>query len=272
MTKRSDVRRTSMHDMHRAHTTHTRLFRFRSLHVFARTTASNDEFCKVRVGDGAEVGDLKNAAIAKLRLDAAPNRVRMFREVEGGGAPVPLDSRRALAEQGILEGSSVLVEVLPLLPPPLPPALPYVLVRRDGSVGPTKITIAPGADADDLKKAVIAVLKLDMAPDRMRMLHEVEGGGAPVPLDSRRALAEQGVLEGSSLLVEILPSPAFPPPPALPLLTLDANPAATPYVDYRGALGSGETSTLFALRAHPLSRLLPCAPTLPPLIRPFTQH
>jgi hypothetical protein len=74
--------------------------------------------------------------------------MRLLREVEGGGAPVPLDSRRTLAEQGVLQGSSVVVEVLP---PPLPPVLPYVLVRQSGFVIPSQVVLAPGADADDLK-------------------------------------------------------------------------------------------------------------------------
>ena len=173
-------------------------FRLRSLHVFARTATYEGEFSKVVVGDGADMDDLKKALIALFKLGAAPDRVRLLREVEGGGVPVPLDSRRALAEQGVLEGSSVLVKL---------PALPYVLVRLRGSQSPTKVAFAPGADADDLAKAVIAELKLDTAPDRVRLLREVEGGGVPAPLDSRRALAEQGVLDGSSVFVEL---PALP--------------------------------------------------------------
>ena len=89
-------------------------FRLRSgLHVFARTTASHDEFSKVEVGASADAGDLKDAVIAKLRLDVAPNRVRLLREVEGGGAPVPLDSRRGLAIQGVREGSCVVIVAVP---------------------------------------------------------------------------------------------------------------------------------------------------------------
>ncbi len=84
-------------------------FRSRSLHVFAKTTASHDEFSKVKVSNNADVSDLKDAVCAKLKLGTAPSRVRLLREVEGGSAPVPLDSRRALAEQGVLEGSGVLV-------------------------------------------------------------------------------------------------------------------------------------------------------------------
>jgi hypothetical protein len=106
---------------------------------------------------------------------------------------VPLDSRRALAEQGVLAGSSVLLEV------------PYVLIRRSGSRIHNNVGLAPGANALDLAKAAIAELKLDAAPDSVRLLREVEGGGAPVPLDSLRALAEQGVLAGSSLTIEVKP-------------------------------------------------------------------
>jgi hypothetical protein len=239
-------------------------FRFRSLHVFAKTTASHDEFSEVTVGDGADAGDLKKSIIAELKLDAAPNRVRLLREVEGGGAPVPLDSRRALAEQGVLDGCSLFVEVS---------SPPSVLARRSGSLNPIKVALAPGADAGDLAKAVIAELKLDAAPNRVRLLREVEGGGAPVPLDSRKALAEQGVHEGSSVLIEVLPSPTPPLPPALPQLTLDANPAATPHVEYRGALGRGwGTSTFLRCALTPSSCLLPCAPTPPSSFRPFAQH
>ncbi len=57
------------------------------------------------------MSDLKDAVCAKLKLDAAPNRVRLLREVEGGGAPVPLDSRMALAGQGVLDGTSLTIEV-----------------------------------------------------------------------------------------------------------------------------------------------------------------
>ena len=60
------------------------------------------------VDDGADAADLKDAVCAKLCL-------RLLREVEGGGSSAPLDSRRALAEQGVLlEGSSIEVEILPL--------------------------------------------------------------------------------------------------------------------------------------------------------------
>ena len=83
------------------------------------------------VADGSDADDLKDAIVAELRLDAAPNRVRLLLEVGTGGAPVPLDSRKALAGQGVLEGSSVVVEVLALEVPslvnssPLPPPLAF---------------------------------------------------------------------------------------------------------------------------------------------------
>ena len=91
----------------------------RSLHVLVRTPASRGGYSKVEVGDGADAGDLKSAVCAQLKLDAPPDCVRLLREVAGGGAPVPLDSARLLAKQGVREGTSVVAEVL--LPPRPPP-------------------------------------------------------------------------------------------------------------------------------------------------------
>ena len=88
----------------------------RDLHVFARRP--NADYAKVEVRDGADAGDLKKAVIAELQLGTPPDSVRLLREVEGGGAPVPLDSSKKLSRQRIKEGSKVLVEVLPP-PPPL---------------------------------------------------------------------------------------------------------------------------------------------------------
>ena len=82
----------------------------RSLHIFARRPNANHT--KVQVHDGADAGDLKDAVCAKLKLDAPPDSVSLLREVEGGGAPVPLDSCKGLAEQGVCEGTRVVVEML----------------------------------------------------------------------------------------------------------------------------------------------------------------
>ena len=96
----------------------------------------------------------------------------------------------------------------------------------------------------------------------MRLLLEV--AGAPVPLDSRRALAEQGLREGASVLIEMLPPPPPPLPPALPyvltqssVLTLDSNPAASPHVAYVGARRAGQKRTPQASTPYP-------SPTHPP--------
>ena len=86
---------------------------FLQLHVFAKLAGETDDFAKVFVADGSDVGDLKKAIVTELKLDATPDRVRLLLEVEGG-APVPLDSRKALAGQGVLEGASVVVEVMGL--------------------------------------------------------------------------------------------------------------------------------------------------------------
>ena len=79
--------------------------------MFAKLAGERDDFAKVFVVDGSDAGGLKDAVMAKLKLDAAPNRVRLLLEVEGH-APIPLDSRKALAGQGVLEGASVVVEVI----------------------------------------------------------------------------------------------------------------------------------------------------------------
>ena len=165
----------------------------RDLHVFARVSA-HDPFCKVEVRDGADASDLSDAVCAKLQL---PNRVRLLRAAEGGGAPVPLDSRRALAEQGVTEGSSVVVE---LLPPP------SVQVRLRGTSVRTRVVLAPGANADNLAETVIAKLQLGVAPGSVRLLREVEGGdGAPVPLGRHEAL------DGALVVLDV-PPPPLPPP------------------------------------------------------------
>jgi hypothetical protein len=181
----------------------------RSLHVFARA-GSRYDFCKVEVADGADASDLAKAVITEFKLDVAPYRVRLLREAEGGGAPVPLDSRWALAEQGVVEGTSVMIEVLPPISSPPPPAPPFVLARLSGSQSATKVVFAPGADADDLAKAVITELKLGVAPHCVRLLREAEGGGAPVPLGSLEKLALQGIVVGSRVLAEEIPPPPKP--------------------------------------------------------------
>ena len=210
--------------------------RTRALHVFVRAGAHED-FCKVHVHDGAVAGNLKTAVIAELQLDAPPDCVRLLREVEGGGAPVPLDSRRALAEQGVREGSSVVVEVLPAASPPVPPTPPYVLARLSRSQSYTKVALAPGADADDLAKAVIAELKLGVAPSSVCLLREVEGG-APMPLKSLEKLAAQGISEGSRVLVEETPAAGAWEPRRLgsqlpfPLITTPLSQAHNPHCTY----------------------------------------
>lgn len=70
-----------------------------------------------------------------------------------------------------------------------------------------------------LQDAVIAKFKLDIAPDSVCLLREVEGG-APVLLDSRKKLADQSIKEGSSVLVEII-APDVPPASAAEATALE---------------------------------------------------
>ena len=81
---------------------------FIQLHIFARTP--NTDHADVEVGDKASVAELKRAVIAELKLDLAPHRVRLLREVDGQD-PVPLDSLKKLTEQGLSEGSRVVAVV-----------------------------------------------------------------------------------------------------------------------------------------------------------------
>ena len=55
---------------------------------------------------------LKDAIITKLKINASPDRIRLFREVEEG-SHIPLNSRKTLDEQDIFENSSIIVEVIP---------------------------------------------------------------------------------------------------------------------------------------------------------------
>ena len=92
----------------------------RCLHVFARTPGT--DHADVEVAGGASVAALKDAVIAKLRLAAPPHLVRLLLEADGAGQlPVPLDSCRALALQGVAEGCRVVAEAVVAAAPPPPP-------------------------------------------------------------------------------------------------------------------------------------------------------
>jgi hypothetical protein len=51
----------------------------------------------------------------------------------------------------------------------------HVFARRPGG-DPTKVFIGDDVDGSDLKEAIMAKLKVDVSPDRLRVLLEVEGG------------------------------------------------------------------------------------------------
>ena len=88
-----------------------------------------------------------------------------------------------------------------------------------------KVLVADGADASDLKDAIIDKLQLGAAaaaaaPGSVRLLRERKRGAAPAPLDCSRGLAAQGVRAGARVLVELAAAPAQPPPAAPPPLAL----------------------------------------------------
>ena len=81
-----------------------------------RTRDSNSTYAEVDVSDTASVAALQKAAIAELRMEASPDNVRLLLEVQGQ-EPTPLDSRKSLKEQAIVEGSSVQLELLEMQKP-----------------------------------------------------------------------------------------------------------------------------------------------------------
>ncbi len=103
---------------------------------------------------------------------------------------------------------------------------------------PVKVIVADGADGSDLKDAVIAKLRLNAAPNRVRLLLEVQGQ-EPTPLDSCISLKEQAIVEGSKVLLELLGKAGAQPgasvQSSLKLLSLRDNPAVSPLVEYWGA-------------------------------------
>ena len=114
-----------------------------SLHVFARR---EHNYAEVEVKDGASVAALQKAIIAELKYDIAPDLVRLFREVEGGGAAVLLDSCKKMSDQGMQEGSKVLVEVIsPSLTAgntPVSNALPLPLTFVEDCLGGEPMMVA----------------------------------------------------------------------------------------------------------------------------------
>jgi len=110
---------------------------FRDLHVFAKTGGKLDDFAKVFVADGSDGSDLKKAIIGEFKLDTAPHRVRLLREVEG--TFTLLDSCEKLSEQGVKDDSKVIVDVMApeLAPPPTSfPLREFLTMDTDPSAAP----------------------------------------------------------------------------------------------------------------------------------------
>lgn len=78
------------------------------MYVMARSKGDR-VYCKVYVPGEAHVDDLKQAAMAKLKLDISLTRVRLVHELDGGTTR-DLDNYALLAEAGLAAGSRVLVE------------------------------------------------------------------------------------------------------------------------------------------------------------------
>ncbi len=80
------------------------------LHVFVKKPG-DPSFAEVLVDDTASVARLQEAAGAKLKLDVAPDDVKLVRETDGEATGDALDSRKTLDTAGISEGTSLIVKV-----------------------------------------------------------------------------------------------------------------------------------------------------------------
>ena len=79
-----------------------------------------------------------------------------------------------------------------------------MLVSHDLSSLTTKVVFASDSYPDDLKKAIINELKLDVSATRLRLLRVAGASEKPLPLESSMTLAEQGVGEGSRVIAEVI--------------------------------------------------------------------
>ena len=106
--------------------------------------------------------------------------------------------------------------------PPLSHAL-HVFARPASSTGWADVKVGKRASVAVLVAAVIGELQLGVPPSRVRLLREVDDGGAPVALDSLKKLAEQGVGEGTRVVAEVMREWV-----GLPCLIFQSSPALTP--------------------------------------------
>ena len=79
-----------------------------------------------------------------------------------------------------------------------------MLVSLDSSSLTTKVVFASDSHPDDLKKAIINELKLDVPATRLRLLRVADASENLTPLESSKTLAEQGVGEGSRVIAEVI--------------------------------------------------------------------
>ena len=79
------------------------------------------------------------------------------------------------------------------------------VTNTSGGGEPVVLHISPLDYVGDLKKAVIAELKLEVTPDKVRL--RVSSSGTGAGLDPRTTLTEADVVDKTELFVEVIPSP-----------------------------------------------------------------
>ena len=161
----------------------------RALHIFARRTYTAD-YADVEVATGSSVAALKKAILYELKMDTAPDCVRLLLE-RMGGSPVPLDSREKLAAQSVQDGCSVIVEELLARRPTLALAAPLASF-------PNVLACAPDSAHSPqalqlLSSPASAPLQLTRALSQLLQEHQQRhpsAKGLPLPLFETQAHLE----------------------------------------------------------------------------------
>ncbi len=86
-------------------------------------------------------------------------------------------------------------------------------MKEPGDPSFAEVAVDDAASVAHLQKAIIAELKLDVAPNRITVFRERDGEATGDALDSRKKLDTVGVSEGASLVVKVVHDAGISPAP-----------------------------------------------------------